>query len=134
VIYRAASVKLVFVDNSRCQRWGSAEHQWSYTEMNSDNDLNKLLSRRHLLQSGAYAAGAAILAVTATRASAEPDTATIPKKSSQTQAGYQHVIMDSRKCTSCRHFQGAETCRVVEGKIGSDGVCRLYYGKKLVEL
>ncbi len=101
--------------------------------MNSDNDMSKLLSRRHLLQRGAYAAGAAILAVTATRASAEPDTAPIPKKSSQTQAGYQHVT-DSRKCGNCRHLQGAESCRVVEGKIGSDGVCRLYYGKKLVEL
>jgi hypothetical protein len=96
--------------------------------MNSNNDLSKLLSRRRLLQTGAYAAGAAILAVTATRASAEPDTATIPKKSSQTQAGYQHVT-DSRKCTNCRIFQWPDSCRAVEGKIDPDGWCRLYARK-----
>lgn len=101
--------------------------------MNSDNnDTSIVLSRRLLLQKCALTAGAAIIAATATPASAEQDTAIIPKKSSQTQAGYQHVT-DSRKCGNCRHLQGADSCRVVEGKIELEGHCHLH-AKKIVDV
>ena len=47
---------------------------------------NRVLSRRRILETGVYTAAAAMLALAATPASAAPDAAIIPKKSSQAQA------------------------------------------------
>ncbi|ADP71262.1 hypothetical protein Rvan_2028 [Rhodomicrobium vannielii ATCC 17100] len=94
--------------------------------MTDYNDETKgMLSRRRLLQGGVYTAAAALV-VNATAAFGQ-NSPPIPKKSSQVQAGYQSAV-DVHKCATCQHFQAPNACEVVEGPIGEDGRCKLYYG------
>jgi hypothetical protein len=94
--------------------------------MTSHNDETRgMLSRRRVLQGGIYTATAVLAGnATATFGQSSPP---IPRKSSQIQAGYQSAV-DVHKCATCHHFQAPNACEVVEGPIGEDGRCKLYYG------
>jgi hypothetical protein len=102
----------------------------------SGEDTKPHISRRRVLEAGACALGAAFLGASAVSAQESPNLtpstpkppkvdSVIPKKATQEKAHYQ-VPGYWRTCSTCRHYEKPDACRVVEGKIDPSGRCILY--------
>jgi hypothetical protein len=100
-----------------------------------EDGMERRISRRRVLEAGACALGAALLGAAAASAqeAATQDPAKpapkkdplIPKKASQKNVAYRDGA-GWRKCSTCRHWETPDQCRVVEGPIKPDGRCDLY--------
>jgi hypothetical protein len=83
------------------------------------------LSRRLLMQKLAAASGAfAVPATVANSAAAQVQT-----KASPQAAGYQNTPSGGNRCGNCQQFQAPAACRIVSGRINSQGWCRLFFPK-----
>jgi hypothetical protein len=80
------------------------------------------MSRRLLMQKAAVASSALTMLGIANSAAAQA-------KSSPQVAGYQSEPNGGQRCGSCQHFQPPSACKVVAGRIGAQGWCRLYFAR-----
>lgn len=80
------------------------------------------LSRRLLLQNAA-AAGVCVLSVC-------PAAGQGFTKSPQKSASYQDRPNGEQRCGNCMHFQPPSSCKVVAGRIGPNGWCRIYAARQ----
>ena len=83
---------------------------------------SKNVSRRCLLHSAAYAAGAAAVTATATNALAQA-------KAKKDAVAYQEMPKGDQWCANCMHFEAPSNCKVVESPISPAGWCNLYVKK-----
>jgi hypothetical protein len=102
-----------------------------------EGGMKRRISRRRVLKAGVCALGAALLGAAAASAQeaspgaqepakpAPKKDPLIPKKASQDKVGYVDSV-DWRKCSTCRHWEAPDQCRVVEGPIKPNGRCKIY--------
>jgi hypothetical protein len=84
------------------------------------------ISRRALLQRAAIIAGGATVLtqiITATNAKAAVT------KISQRAAHYQSNPKGEKNCGDCANFDAPLSCKLVEGRIGDEGWCKLFVPK-----
>ncbi len=74
-----------------------------------------------LLRGAAYAAGAAAVLGTVSRADAA--------KMAQPAAAYQATPKGPQQCDNCLLFQAPNACQIVDGEISPSGWCK-FYAKK----
>lgn len=86
---------------------------------------DKHFTRRQVLQLAGYSAAAVPLLMLLT---ARP--AWSQGKTSQQAANYQDQPKNGQQCSGCENFIAPDRCNLVEGKISSEGWCRLYTPKQ----
>lgn len=74
--------------------------------------------RRAILGAGLALVGGVLCAQSAAQA-----------KASKAQVKYQESPKGGQRCDGCLHFDGLDSCKLVDGKISPSGWCSLYAAK-----